>query len=201
MSIGKVVTATLGANGYTTFASPYPLDLTNLPEGVTAYKAKLVQESGETIVDFDTMSQTVPAYTGFLLEGTAGAEVNIPVVTEGDVVTDNVLCAGAKIGEDINGNYAFYGMKKATAEGEAIVFGRFYPTDVDVIIPADKAYLKVANASGSRLTITFNGGATGINTVEAVKAETEGIYNLNGQRIAAPAKGLYIVNGKKVVLK
>ena len=193
------VTTTLGANGYTTFASPYPLDLTNLPEGVTAYKAKLVQEDEETIVDFDTMSQTVPAYTGFLLEGPANAEVSIPVVEEGVEVIDNVLCAGAKINEDINGNYAFYGMKKATAAGEAIVFGRFYPTDVT--IPADKAYLKVANTEASRLTVSFNGETTGISTVEAVKAEAEGVYNLNGQRVAAPQKGLYIVNGKKVIMK
>ena len=27
------------------------------------------------------------------------------------------------------------------------------------------------------------------------------IYNLNGQRVAAPQKGLNIINGKKVVIK
>ena len=29
----------------------------------------------------------------------------------------------------------------------------------------------------------------------------DGIYNLNGQRVAAPQKGLYIVNGKKYITK
>lgn len=194
-----IIPVTVGANGYTTFASPYALDLTNLPEGVTAYKAKLVQEDEKTIVDFETMSQTVPAYTGFLLKGPAKAEVSIPVVEKGVNVTDNVLCAGAKINEDISGNYAFYGMKKATAEDEAIVFGLFDPANV--IIPADKAYLKIEKPAAARLTVSFNGETTGISTVEAVKAEAEGIYNLNGQRVAAPQKGLYIVNGKKVIMK
>ena len=27
------------------------------------------------------------------------------------------------------------------------------------------------------------------------------VYNLNGQRVAQPAKGIYIVNGKAVVVK
>ena len=43
-----------------------------------------------------------------------------------------------------------------------------------------------------------------INTIAAkadvVSAANE-IFNLNGQRVAAPVKGLYIVNGKKVVIK
>ena len=47
------------------------------------------------------------------------------------------------------------------------------------------------------------GVATGITSVaakseNAVKNE---VFNLNGQRVAAPVKGLYIVNGKKVILK
>ena len=33
-----------------------------------------------------------------------------------------------------------------------------------------------------------------------MKGEGE-VYNLKGQRVAAPTKGLYVVDGKKVVLK
>lgn len=43
--------------------------------------------------------------------------------------------------------------------------------------------------------------ATGIATVNAVKADSNVIFDLQGRRVAEPAKGLYIVNGKKVVLK
>ena len=41
----------------------------------------------------------------------------------------------------------------------------------------------------------------GINEVNTVKADNNVIYDLQGRRVAQPAKGLYIVNGKKVVLK
>ena len=36
------LSVTIGSTGYTTLASPYPLDLTNLPDGVTAYYASVV---------------------------------------------------------------------------------------------------------------------------------------------------------------
>jgi hypothetical protein len=44
------------------------------------------------------------------------------------------------------------------------------------------------------------GEATGIKAIEAAEAE-EGIYNLQGQRVAKTQKGLYIVNGKKAIVK
>jgi hypothetical protein len=44
---------------------------------------------------------------------------------------------------------------------------------------------------------------TGITTVDYLKpAERQGIFDLQGRRIALPTKpGLYIVNGKKVIIK
>ena len=46
--------------------------------------------------------------------------------------------------------------------------------------------------------VTLNDNVDGINTVnEGRKASV--IYDLKGQRVAAPRKGLYIVDGKKVV--
>ena len=44
------------------------------------------------------------------------------------------------------------------------------------------------------------GDTTGINTLDA-QSENGAVYNLNGQRVAAPSKGLYIVGGKKVIVK
>jgi hypothetical protein len=42
--------------------------------------------------------------------------------------------------------------------------------------------------------------ATGVSEVKQNSDNAE-IYNLNGQRVAAPQKGLNIINGKKVVIK
>ena len=63
------------------------------------------------------------------------------------------------------------------------------------------------------ITITFNPATkevtvsavkviyTGINGVKAAEMNGAEVYNLAGQKLAAPAKGLNIINGKKVVIK
>ena len=196
------VSATLGANGYATFASAYPLDLTtdNLPSGVTAYKAAV---SGTTVT-FTPLNQTVPANTGVLLKGPEGAEVSIPVATSGTDVTENaflVNTAGTTFAAD--DGYTYFGMMKAASSSDAIIFGTFDPSSV--AIPANKAYLKVASGSAPSLTFIFDDGqTTGIESVKAEGLMVNGsaeYYNLAGQRVAQPTKGLYIVNGRKVVVK
>ena len=50
--------------------------------------------------------------------------------------------------------------------------------------------------------LNYNIGSTGISTIttDAIDRNTP-IYNLRGQRLAAPQKGINIINGKKVVVK
>ena len=193
------VGATLGANGYTTFASSYPLDLTtaNLPTGVKAYKAAV----DGTVVRFTEFNQTVPANTGILLEGTANATVTIPVVASGDAVTGNaflVNTTAATITSDASTYY--FAMVK---DSNPLKFGKVN----SVNIPANKAYLQVpaTNFTGTApaLTAIFDdGNTTGINAVKNAQFTENGeYYNLAGQRVAQPTKGLYIVNGRKVVVK
>lgn len=43
--------------------------------------------------------------------------------------------------------------------------------------------------------------ATGISQMKNGQNTTANCYNMNGQRVAQPAKGLYIINGKKVIRK
>jgi hypothetical protein len=43
--------------------------------------------------------------------------------------------------------------------------------------------------------------ATGIQDVYSIKAEPGAIFDLQGRRVAKPAKGLYIINGKKIMVK
>jgi len=70
---------------------------------------------------------------------------------------------------------------------------------------ANKAYLDASLLDGlaPSFIFEFEGGTTGINTVEQPKGNflNGEFYNLNGQRVAQPTKGLYIVGGKKVIVK
>ena len=192
------VSATLGTNGYATFASPYALDLTtaNLPEGLTAYKAAV---SGTTVT-FTALNQMVPANTGVLLQGTASETYSILAVASGTTVEDNAFLVNeGGTTFDADDSYYYFGLMKNT-----LTFGQFAPGTV--AIPADKAYLKVLKSgideSPSRaLTIMFGDETTGMKSVQGSGLTVNGYYNLNGQRVNQPTKGLYIVNGKKVIIK
>lgn len=197
---------TVGKNGYTTFASPYALDLTdeNRPEGLKAYKATL---SGSNL-SFQQLHQTVPAGTGLLLLGeTNDGTYNIPVVESGDGVETaltGVLTPTAKQSDE-NGAYYFV-MRKANTAEDALTFAPI-TTAHAVTIPAGKVYITVPSSAftdGARaLKVSFGDDeTTGIDNLTPALSNGEGVvYNLNGQRIDKPAKGLYIVNGKKVLVK
>lgn len=190
------VSATLGSNGYTTFASPYPLDLTtaNLPTGLKAYKAAV----DGTTVKFTELDQTVPANTGILLKGTASTPYDIPVVASGTAVSENaflVNTGGTTFSAE--SGYTYFGMIKDSAP---LTFGTFAPGTV--AIPANKAYLKVADENLSRLVAVFDDETNGISQIENGELKIKNsVYDLQGRRVAKPTKGLYIVNGKKVIVK
>jgi hypothetical protein len=69
-------------------------------------------------------------------------------------------------------------------------------------IPANRCFLFVdldVNAE-ARLSIDFE--TTGIEKLTKDLSNVKGAYyDLQGRKIAQPAKGLYIVNGRKVVVK
>lgn len=194
------IPATIGANGYTTFASPYCLDLANLPEGLKAYTATL---DGKEL-SFAECTQAVPVGTGLLLAGTGGETYNIPVTTTGTAVSGNAL-TGVTATTDLKSdetNYIF-AMKKAGQATDPLTFAPLAPTNV--AFPAGKAYITVPvsafNDGARALTISFE-EATGIASMPNTQCTMHNdVYNLQGQRISSPKKGLYIVNGAKVVIK
>ena len=197
-ALTSTLPATIGANGFTTYASPRALDLANLPSGLKAYKAAVEG----TTVKFIEIGQAVPANTGMLLEGVAGETYNIPVADSGTPLQNNdffVNSTGGTFTADANTTY--YGLIK---DSNPLVFGTFDPETV--AIPTNKAYLKVANPDGgggllSRLTCVFGDDTEGIQGVEQETLNAEIYYNLAGQRVDKPSKGLYIVNGKKLIIK
>ena len=65
-----------------------------------------------------------------------------------------------------------------------------------------RCVLPAEEALNARITVNIDGQETdAITAVEIFKTMTEGIYNLQGQKVNKAQKGVYIVNGKKVVIK
>lgn len=66
-----------------------------------------------------------------------------------------------------------------------------------------RCYFIVPGASTANVKLIFD-TPTGIEEVESTNNEvhsTDVVYDLQGRRVATPAKGIYIVNGKKVYVK
>lgn len=194
MPTDATVSATLGTNGYATFASPYALNLANLPEGLTAYEASV----SENTVTFAQVTEAVQANTGLLLKGSGNYD--IPVAASGANIsaTNAFLVNEGGTTFDADDDYNYFGLKKNT-----LTFGLFEPESV--AIPSDKAYLKIAKTKtpGARLTIVFeDDDPTAINTIEAAESEADALKDgkyLIGNKIVLVKNGVkYGANGQKL---
>lgn len=187
------VPVTFGTTKYATFASPYALEL-RTTASLKAYKAAVVG----TTVRFTELDQTVPANTGVLLEGTVGETISIPVVASGDAVSENafeVNTAGTTFAAE--DGYTYYGLMK---NSNPLTFATFNPATV--AIPANKAYLKVANVGGVHaLNVLFDDTTDGIQSVDKAQHTDGNYYDLSGRRVMTPTKGIYVKAGKMVVVK
>ena len=190
---GELATVKIGATGYTTYASSLKLDLSDLPEGLTAYKASTV---GESTVSFSPVEVAVPAETGLLFKGTPSKTYIVPVAASAEALTGNLLvgCV-AETPLTTNANYYVMVNDEGVAKFQSL-------STMGATIPAGKAYLNATGAGARMLTFNFDADATDIRGIDSVGAGDTGvIYDLQGRRVANPTKGVYIVNGKKVVIK
>ena len=189
------VGASLGTNGYATFASSYPLALGSMTAStgdVTAYYATAV---GGRSVTLSSIAANVEAGEGLILKGTAGATITIPVAASGSSIDNYLVGCPTETVLTTNANYYVLVNNGATAEFQCL-------DAHGATIPAGKAYLNVEGAS-SRLSIVFDDNSTTSISTKANSQEptANSYYDLQGRRVAQPTKGLYIVNGKKVVVK
>lgn len=182
---------TIGASGWATTVTNSALDFSD----VTAFTAYTATVDGSTV----TLNEVddVQAETGLVLKG-AEETYYIPVI--GSSETDKgSLMFSSTLTYTTWGSNNFYGLH-INKSGEA-QFAMIDRSKGEVTIPAGKAFLMLENATARELSVVFAGETTtGIANVKAAK-EDGLYYNLNGQRVNAPAKGLYIVNGKKVIKK
>ena len=208
------VSATIGTTGWTTFASAYPLDLANLPSGVSAYYAATDAVGVGYVTVTQKSDEAVAAGTGLLLKGTASETYSIPVAASGtDISSGNLLigCTSETVlGKNSVSGYNNYVLvnNSGTAEFQSLL-------EHGATIPEGKAYLQngTYSAGVKALSIVFEDTATGIRSIDNGPLDPEGrltpqeltmddaVFNLAGQRVSQPTRGLYIVNGKKVIVK
>ena len=189
--VPTTISATIGATGYTTFASAYPLNLSSLPAGLTAYYVSAVSESEATLT---AATGTVAAGEGLILAGTPDESYNIPVAASGTAISGNKL-KGCATATEASANDYVLANNGGTAE--------FQYLTAAMTVPAGKAYLpNSVFGAKNRLAIVFEGDVTGIEAIESTSDVNDGvIYNLAGQRVVNPTKGIFIKNGKKFIIK
>jgi hypothetical protein len=184
------------STGYTSFSSVRPLDFSQV-EGMTAYIVVDADLDGLT-ASLKEVTGEIAANTGLILKGSVG-EYEIPTATSsGTSYSNNMLVAVSSATTFGNDAGCFLLVER---NGQALFAEA--NTGISKTVPANHAYLYVANASRAQgRYLSFIGDdLTGIGNIEVELTGNEVIYNLNGQRVEKPGKGLYIINGKKKVLK
>ena len=159
------------------------------------FKAEL---SGTTITLHEVTDKIVDAGTAVVLKSTGNPVMTLTTSPSGDSQANSLEGVSDPEGEDTDGY--FYVLNNGSkgvgfyklADGKKLGYG--------------KAYLSYDSSSAPELDyLEFNygnGNTTGVNEVRGQKEESRSqYYDLQGRRVAQPAKGLYIVNGKKVVIK
>jgi len=189
----EFVDVAVTAAGFATYSnSEVNLDFSNV-EGLKAYYVESAPYEGNLVV---VEAGKVLAGTAVLLEGAEGT-YQVPVCASAETPTTNML----QVADDStvgNGESIFVLANGTKGVG-------FYVVKDGSSIPAGKAYLVIEKPTdGQTVKSFFSLGGDDANAINGVEAEvgTGIIYNLNGQRVAAPVKGgLYIMNGKKVLVK
>lgn len=180
------VPVTLSSTGYSSLASAYGLDFSGV-EGLTAYVVTNITKDAVTL----TSVNELPANSGVILKGEAGAAYSIPVKADAAYAGTNKLYAAVEAYNcDANEVYI---LKDAL----------FHLVTEASTVPAGKAYLKATDVPKEARSLGFLFGDDETNGINAVSSNQKGseFYNLQGLRVDAPKKGMYIVNGKKVIIK
>ena len=188
-----IVTKAITAAGWATYCSPFTLDFSEDIANLTDVYI-VTGTTGSSLELTSVKGGTVPANTGLLIEGTAG-DVVIPIAATSatDVSANKLVGVTAETPLAAAGGYVLMGSPSVG----------FYKNTNAFTVGANTAYLPI-DFDAAILARDFYsfGDATGIGATPKNKGiENKEVYNLKGQRVAAPQKGLYIVNGKKVVVK
>jgi hypothetical protein len=180
------------------FATLYVEKDVVVPSDVAVYTGAL-SESKEYFNLTQVTTGVIPAKTGVILEGTAGASADFYTTTHTNVAAVESVLSGTTAETAVEDAYVLsYNTGK-----EDVGFYKYTGT-----VPANKAYLVVAASEAPVFRFNFGaetdevGNVSGINAVTIENRTDNVIYDLSGRRVLSLNRpGLYIVNGKKVAIK
>ena len=181
-----------GSSHYGTCVLPFAVS--PLPDGVKAYSAKGLDDTGQLVV-LSEVTQ-LAAYTPYILYSTSGYSGSLSGTVDankyGEVVSDGLL-RGAIAPQKKSAGYVLQDL------GEG---AKFYAMDgVEFLIPEGKCWLEMPAAQASAPQYGIQIGTTTAITTPTTSATAHGkIYTLDGKRVKTMQPGgIYVVNGKKVL--
>jgi len=189
---GISFTTTANMDGWRSFydaTQDYEVDA-----NTSIYVAAKSANSGEVELTKKDGITKIPHGEAVILKTTAGDhKMTLTKTTGAATLGANVLAYAASAPVD--------GYRLGYKSGTGVAFYKYTATaPASGVVYIDKANVNTGAGAHEFLALSF-GDTTGINAVEAKKAENGVYYNLAGQQVAQPTKGLYIVNGKKVIIK
>lgn len=149
----------------------------------------------------------VPANTGVMVSALEAGNYAVTLSADAGTSvlgTDNCLRPSGDAGITANemaaadANSLFY--RLTMHNGETLGFWWGAAEGAAFALAANKAYLTVP-VNAARPGFVLGGETTAISGMKSEVNENAPVYNMQGQRVAQPAKGLYIVNGKKYINK
>lgn len=188
-------TATLSVSGSSHYGTcVLPFAVSPLPDGVKAYSAKGLDDTGQLVV-LSEVTQ-LAAYTPYILYSASGYSGSLKGTVDadkyGEVVSDGLL-RGAIAPQKKSAGYVLQDL------GEG---AKFYAMDgVEFLIPEGKCWLEMPAAQASAPQYGIQIGATTAITAPTTSASAHGkIYTLDGKEVKTMQPGgIYVVNGKKVL--
>lgn len=191
--------STSDGNTYASLCLPFNAIV---PEGVTAYWGKAVDNREETMT-LQQLNGGIPANTAVVLVGKADASTEarfIPAANEqlGTLDGTNLLkgvCNSNVARTPSATTYVLNGNRTSGTIG-------FYLYTADYL-PAYKAYLELTESQAMGFRFDFGGEVTNLN---GVQSDAEGnnlpLYDLSGRRTQRPQTGgVYISGKKKIIVK
>ena len=178
--------------GWTTLMVPF--EVAEVPEGLTAYEFASEDGSEVSFKQFSKLS----AFEACL--------VNVPVAKEITFTGSNQKIWSNYTDAATALNFKFIGVTSKPAYELAYLLSadgtKFEKSTSPAYQSFRGCFVPTYGATYLPDALTIKGIPTGIKTIKASDAKTDGVYyNLSGQRVGADYKGIVIHNGKKMLRK